>query len=395
MSLFLEYNLKNYQQIKNQIQCNKKDLCKRGKKRIAYISSEWFIDTDLTILPYLASSYDLYWFHQTKLANPRFPLDKIKTIAKDNGINLIIFDSSPYKYQDLRNYFYYRKVVRLIKSINFDLAYRVSVDFFYELATWGLLPKDKIIYGVHDCIIHSGQRGRLMLQLASDFTIKLSKNFCVYSNTQLDLFKQRFPRKNIRMVGMSIKDFGVPTQECPPISKGVKLLFFGLIQSYKGLDILIKELESLYNEGYSNLFLSICGNGRYWERCKLLIKHKDKYNLTIRFIENVEIPNLMNTHHFLVLPYRDSTQSGPIMIAANYGLPIICPNLKAFLSIYDNKSAIVYPQGHLKEALIKASCMNETQYLELKKHVTPIATTFSSEAIAKNYISFFDRVMGV
>ena len=392
MSAILEYNLTNDSFVKNQI-LNNNNLLGSNKKRIVYMSSEWFIDTDLTVLSYLGLYYDLFWFYQTSISRPRFPIEKLKRYASEYNINLIIINSSPYKYQDPRNYFYFKKIAKLAILPHPDLVVKIGVNIFFHFAFSRLFDKYKTIYGIHDCIMHTGQRGRMLLQLASDYIIKKNISFIVYSKSQLSIFKKRFKNKDVKLVSMSAKDFGTSELSAPKYADEIRLLFFGQIHSYKGLDILIEELEKLYDNGINKIKLTICGKGRFWNHCKELIKHPNQYNLKIRFIENSEIPDLMCSHHFLVLPYRDATQSGPIMIAANYGLPILCPNLESFTSIYDDKSAIIYKQGDLKEGLSQALSLDESTYANLKRNASHLAAIFSPDKISNNYIEVLNNII--
>ena len=48
------------------------------KKTLAYVSSEWFADTDLTVLSNLVDDFNIYWYYTTNLRNPRFSISDIK-----------------------------------------------------------------------------------------------------------------------------------------------------------------------------------------------------------------------------------------------------------------------------------------------------------------------------
>ena len=169
--------------------------------------------------------------------------------------------------------------------------------------------------------------------------------------------------------------------------------FFGQIQKYKGLDILVKSLEKLFEINHKKIKLSICGKGRDWEECAHLIHHPEQYNIQIRFIENSEVADLFSSHHFLVLPYRDATQSGPIMIAANYGLPIICPQIESFTQIYDKDSAIMYQQGNLFGALCKVNELSQYEYDNYRKHAKLLREKYSELNVSNSYIRALMNVL--
>lgn len=364
------------------------------KKTLAYVSSEWFADTDLTVLSNLIDDFNIYWYYTTNLHNPRYPLSDIRKYAEIYGITLEV-DDAKYRYEDLRNFFKANNQISKIKKIKPDVIYRVSPCIFWNTIAFFRLPRNKVVLGIHDCIMHEGRRGQLLLQLDSDSCIKMIKHFILFSKTEYDIFHGRFPRKKAVVVGMSVKDFGISNKTLPPIRNEIKLLFFGQIQKYKGLDILIKSLEELFAANQRKITLSICGKGREWEACIPLIQHAEQYNLQIRFIENNEVADLFSTHHFLVLPYRDATQSGPIMIAANYGLPIICPEIKSFMQIYDKQSAVTYPQGCLTDALLRVNDLSQSEYDNYRSHAKILKEKYSEKNISNNYVkAFLDYIAG-
>ena len=154
-------------------------------------------------------------------------------------------------------------------------------------------------------------------------------------------------------------------------------------------------MEHLRSQGVSNLSLTIAGRGCSWSACKLLIKTQEMYNLQVRFIENNEIPDLMSPHHFLVLPYRDVTQSGPLATAVAYELPVIAPNFGCFSETYTKESAMLYSQGNLVEALKSVADISNEEYQYMKKACNKVKEANSEEHIAENYIHCFNGVMNM
>ena len=355
---------------------------------LAYISSEWLFDTDMTVLPLLAKRYNLIFVYTTNFTNPRTDIETVRKMASENHFRLELINGK-YKRPDPRNLLLNRKITSIIIRYNVDIVYKVSTSLYWLLAAAKL--KKPIVYGVHDVIAHPGSRWSNLYQKVADYTFSHNEFFALHSQYQYEIFKKRFPNKQPSLVGMSVKDFGYSNIKRTNIEDGVNILFFGRIEEYKGLDLLIDALESLYEEGIRNLHLNICGKGPFWDICNGKIKHSEIYTQNIRFIQNQEIPKLMMSNHFLCLPYRNSTQSGPLMIAANYALPIIAPKDGEFKNVYSDDSAILYEKGELKEALKKASKLSGKQYEALQKHCQTIKISYSPGNIVKRYESIFDK----
>lgn len=365
------------------------------KKKIAYISSEWFADTDLTVLSQLAVEYNVNWFYLiTDINKPRFDIDEIINYSKERGINLIVIDTRHRKRLDPKGIKTCIRIAKLILEIKVDIIYKVAEGYWWQIAYFLYLRHIPIVYGLHDCIVHSGAKHRWIFQKQVDLVVRTNNNFIFFSEQQRQIFEERYGKgKNCTVVGMSVKDFGKSSVAPPLVKDGIKLLFFGQIHSYKGLDLLIEALEKAYSCGVNNIELSIYGKGDYWNSCKKLIKHSKIFNLHIRFINNDEIPGIFASHHFLVLPYRDATQSGPIMIAANYGLPIFSTDLSSFRSVYDNSNSIMFDINELLSSLISLSKIEQYHYNQLKTNATNLKNRFGEKVIAKNYISFFNSLL--
>jgi len=109
------------------------------------------------------------------------------------------------------------------------------------------------------------------------------------------------------------------------INDVVSILYFGRIDYYKGLDILLKAYRIL-ERCVSNIRLEIWGNG------DLSMYQDDLNNLSNarvenRWIDESEISDIFQNCDICVLPYRDASQSGIAGIAQQAGIPIVaCPS---------------------------------------------------------------------
>lgn len=359
--------------------------------RLVYINPDCFLDTDLSILGFLSKRFELHWFPVFYTDRPiYFSPEEMADFAERNKI---IFHPYPRKYRqrDLRNFGFYKAIARDINALHPDIVYSgITEEPFWASASAGIKAPVKVL-GLHDVIKHSyGNKLKRTLQsFVHGFVIRRSENICVFSENQKILLKHKFG-KDSTCVGMSCKDFGPSDKRPGPVSDGINILFFGSIFRYKGLDLLISAIEELHAEGIGNLKLTVAGKGEDWASCEKLIKTPSLYNLAIRFIDNNEIPDLMGSHHFLALPYRDATQSGPLMIAANYGIPVLAPSYGCFAEVFDETSAVLFSE--LKEGLKELSGMGQAKYDALRSAAGSLKEKYSPEEIASRYIDYFVRL---
>lgn len=367
------------------------------KPTIVYFNQDSYTDTDITVLKYLTRDFNVIWFYLYESLRPdamRYTPAFAQNYADKYGLTLEIVDPQLMT-TDARKILFYRKVAKQINACKPELVYSCIRTPYWIVASHFFLKCKKRILGIHDAKPHtySSKLTTFTEKYCSLLSIKWNKNFVTFSKGQKELFYEIFGRQST-LVGMSVKDFGPSINQVVDISESVRLLFFGRIEQYKGLDMLISALEDLNKQGVSNLRLTIAGKGDFWKECEQYIKTPSLYNLKVRFVQNDEVPDLMATHHFLVLPYRDATQSGPLATALAYDLPIIAPKYGCFGDVYNSNAAFLYEQGKLNEALKEASMMSSSEYAKMKSQVGVIKNKYSEKNIADNYIREFKRIIG-
>lgn len=296
------------------------------KKKILYLSWNAWWDTDATILPSLCVKYDVSFIAIQSL----FHGGKIIQDVPSCVTSKIFYETRGRK--NIRTFFLTLKFLSYVyrKSSKVDSVFCVYGGNPYLLMLLPtILPVNKTIIGIHNYIEHTDLR-RSFFSIIKQFYYKRYLKFCFFSELQKLSFENDFPHKKSYYIQMPLKDFGKPSSNNLSIKRKINLLFFGYIRKYKRLDLLINAFEELMP---SNCVLHVVGNCENWEYYNKMIKTQDLYRLSIRFVENHEIPDLFASLDFLVLPYSDATQSGPSLIAINYGLPIIASNLPYYQSI--------------------------------------------------------------
>lgn len=169
-------------------------------------------------------------------------------------------------------------------------------------------------------------------------------------------------------------------------------LFFGQIKQVKGLDLLI---EAFAEANLPNSQLVIAG--KPWkddyEIYADLIRQKNIQNQVlgfIRFIEDDERDLFFKACDILVLPYRKIYQSGVLLMATSYRIPVIVSDLSPNLDIIEDQvNGLVFKNGNvssLKEKLIWAY-ESKDEMQEFADHAwVSLAKSHDWKKIARGYL---------
>jgi glycosyltransferase involved in cell wall biosynthesis len=101
----------------------------------------------------------------------------------------------------------------------------------------------------------------------------------------------------------------------------VRLLFFGRIAAYKGLEDLLEADESLGDEAPPRR-ITIAGRGASPAAAAAAARRPDRFDLRLRAVPDAEVAALFAAADLLVLPYREASQSGVLAIAPTFALPV-------------------------------------------------------------------------
>lgn len=367
------------------------------KPILVYVNPDYFTQVDDTVLCHLTEHFVVHWIYLYESFNAdsmRYNEQYVNEYGRKHNIATKVF----YVNKHGRNpaiYLFYRQIAKYINKIKPNIVYHCIRNPFWGFVIKTTLDCKNVVMGIHDAKAHSYSLSvnSILNTMFRDVILRFHSHFITFSKNQHDLLLKNYGI-NSQMVGMSYKSFGKPSVARPDIDSGIRFLFFGGIHLYKGLDLFIQAIEDLSELAKKqNAIVTIAGKGPHWDLCKSLIKYPELFEIKNRFIDNDEIPDLMNKSHFLVLPYRNATQSGPLVAAMAYGLPIIAPDFGCFSETYDNSSAILYSPGHIKDAVMKALSLNQEDYDKMRHNCSVISQTHSEESVAQRYIEYFKLII--
>ena len=117
------------------------------------------------------------------------------------------------------------------------------------------------------------------------------------------------------------------TSPAPARAEGVRnrLLFFGIVRPYKGLDVLLKALPT-------DVALTVAGE--FWggldDTRSLIAARGLSVDLRPGYVPAAQISGLLADSDALVLPYRSATASQNVWMAFEHGLPVIATRVGDF-----------------------------------------------------------------
>lgn len=132
-----------------------------------------------------------------------------------------------------------------------------------------------------------------------------------------------------------------------------RLLFFGLVRPYKGLDVLLEALTEVPG-------VSLTVTGEFWggtqatEQALGRLGLADRVELRPGYVDAADVPALFRDVDALVLPYRTATSSYNADVAFQYGVPVVATRAGALADrVHDGVDGLVCEPGDVP-ALAKA-----------------------------------------
>lgn len=170
-----------------------------------------------------------------------------------------------------------------------------------------------------------------------------------------------------------------------------RLLFFGIVRPYKGLDVLLRALAQAKPR------VSLTVAGEIWEgRRDVLglisdLRLGDRVTLTDGYVAIEDVPELFAAADALVLPYRSGTASQNAQVGLQHGLPVIATRVGAIGdSVIDGVNGLLCAPGDVDDLTTAINSIYEPGILErLRQGVRPP----DSEAAWTAYLAAVTRAI--
>jgi glycosyltransferase involved in cell wall biosynthesis len=137
-----------------------------------------------------------------------------------------------------------------------------------------------------------------------------------------------------------------------------RLLYFGVIRPFKGVEDLLRALDEMDDDEASGYHLTVVGET--WEGWTLpaeLIErspHRGRITFVNRYVTDEEVGQFFADADVVVLPYHRSSASGPLHIAMAQGLPVVVTSVGGLTEAARDYEGAVFVPPHDPHALRRA-----------------------------------------
>ncbi len=285
-----------------------------------------------------------------------------------------------------------RMLREMERALHPDAVHFLTGDF--TMANYlGTHFSSRICYTVHDMYPHDVKltttTERFIFRLVNNGYRRLREtvaNLTTSSYAQINELRALYPNKNVTftpfptLVTDDIKMGGIEVSELKGVNRYI--LFFGSVQEYKGVQLLIDAFnESKVKEETK---LVIAGRGM---RLENLTSQIIRIN---RFIDDRELKVLFEGASFVVYPYLSATMSGVLSIAYYFRKLVLLSNIP-FFKQNATAACVFFNVGDKCDLIEKLDRLILYNGFNIVKE-DGYDRIYSDKALAEAYYEFYDKI---
>jgi glycosyltransferase involved in cell wall biosynthesis len=272
----------------------------------------------------------------------------------DPAVDLRLLDWP--RHRSLANPWFLHQLTRLIRSERPNLIHLLSNSTLWlNLAApfWRPIP---LMTTVHDVDLHPGDSDTRMLPgWAPELMVRQSGHVVVHGEGLKKMVLDRYSKSADRVHVLShpaIHRYAELARRQKmarrPADGTVRVLLFGRIFAYKGLEHLVRAEAML--KDIPHLRITVAGRGDDPWVFQPLMGEANRYDIRNHFIEDSEVAQLFLDADIVVLPYTEASQSGVLNLAAAFGKPVIVTDVGELrATVQPNGLGVVVPPGDAEQ----------------------------------------------
>ncbi len=285
------------------------------------------------------------------------------------------------------------RLYKTLQAAQADLFHVVSSHAWNPLlGVLVKLLKRPLIFTMHDPVPHTG--APIYLRMSDGVFSKLSDAIVVLSRLgKKQLLMKGLDQAQVFYIPLGIYSFFA--QERPrQVQQEKVILFFGRIEPYKGLDLLIKAFRKIANL-LPDWKLVIAGNGDVSPYFPDI--HHPQIEIINKFIPDNEVSNLIERSCFVVLPYIEATQSGVLPIAYAFARPVVATDVGSLKeTVIHERTGLLIPPNDVEELAVAMKKLASDSLLcsQMGRNAYEMCLNeLSWERIAQQYVAMYSNVL--
>jgi glycosyltransferase involved in cell wall biosynthesis len=289
----------------------------------------------------------------------------------------------------IRPLIFVKKIIEIKPNIIQVTHFHPWVFFVYLLRPF---LKYKVLYTPHDNPFEPKEETFPFMNFLEKIFVKKADLIIVHSNYVKNSLTE-YCKKEMEVIYLGLYPKFFEIKEKDYFKENLCLLFWGRIEEYKGIDILIDAYEILKNKGYK-IDLIIAGKGFLKEELKEKIKTLG-IELKNYWLKNEEIEELLNKADILVAPYKKATQSGIAIFSLLYQIPIVATSVGAFPEyIDDNFNGLLVPPNDFQSLAEKIEILHKDRNFlkQLSLNAKEKAKEFEYKHLVKKLIKIYEKL---
>ena len=205
-----------------------------------------------------------------------------------------------------------------------------------------------VVFTAHDTVPYNGAEPWLMAAGTARLTEAVDAVICHTEQGRCRLLRQGVLADRLHVVPHGLLGRRLDTEPGP--ADRIRLLQFGQIKPYKGVDVLLDALGLLTPAEQARLEVRIVGKPQ--QDPAALVNRATALGLDacvsfeLGFVPEARVDALFAATDALLFPYRDIEASGVLMQAVAAGLPVIASRIGAFAELLvHGREALLVPAG--------------------------------------------------
>jgi glycosyltransferase involved in cell wall biosynthesis len=268
------------------------------------------------------------------------------------------------------------------------------------------ITRKKIVITLHNLLPHENQYPTIQHK-TFELSLKLANAIIVHNNYSKKMACRMYNIDEKKVWVIPHGAFGsyypnhISKEEARGILKISKnkfvMLFFGAIREYKGIEELLTISDNLLTDE-KDLFIIIAGACADDNLKRRLTEFSNKFKqnslVRIEYIPDEDVQIFMNASDVGVLPYREITTSGALLLYMSFKKPVIVPDLEPMKELLQD-AGIYYKCGDnkdLQRTILKTK-RGEYNLKEISQKVFAISQKYQWNDSAEKTIEVYNSLI--